>query len=239
MSDLIPIEQKLVNFNGAEIMVIKTEDGKLNAGVRWMCDGLGLTEGQRKGQLLKIQEDVVLSKGGRKIILPTTGGNQEVLCLELSFLPLWLAKINANIINDPEVQDRLVDYQLNAKDVLASAFIENKLTSIEDLIILQAQSMKDIRLKQEAQEVVQLQQAESIKLLQAKIETHPKDYFSISGYASLRGFKVDVSKANLLGRKATKLSKDYGVNTGKVTDPRFGQVNTYHLDVLKEVFSSM
>ena len=74
--------------------------------------------------MLKIQEDVVLSKGGRKIILPTTGGNQEVLCLELSFLPLWLAKINANIIDDPEVQDRLVDYQLNAKDVLAEAFLE-------------------------------------------------------------------------------------------------------------------
>ena len=146
----------------------------------------------------------------------------------------WLHAKSLNTDKAWEAYEMLVDDYYAIKQSLPVS-----LTSIEDLIILQAQSMKEIRLKQEAQEIVQLQQAESIKLLQAKIETHPKDYFSISGYASLRGFKVDVSKANLLGRKATKLSKDYGVNTGKVTDPRFGQVNTYHLDVLKEVFSSM
>lgn len=124
MSDLIPIEQKLVDFNGSEIMAVKCNDGNIYAGVKWFCDGLGFSEGQRKGQYLKIQEDLVLSKGGRKIILPTTGGTQEVLCLELSFLPLWLAKINANIIDNLKIQDRLVDYQLNAKDILAEAFLE-------------------------------------------------------------------------------------------------------------------
>ena len=70
--------------------------------------------------------DVVLVKGIRKIGLPTAGGFQEVTCIELNFLPLWLAKINANIIDNSLVQDRLVDYQLNAKDVLAEAFLENK-----------------------------------------------------------------------------------------------------------------
>ena len=105
----------------------------------------------------------------------------------------------------------------------------NKPTSIEDVLIAQLQSMKDIKLKQ-------AQHDEDIKMLTAKIETHPKDYFSISGYASLRGFRIDVSKANLLGKKASKFSRDYGVEMGKVTDPRFGQVNTYHLDILKEVF---
>jgi len=223
------VEQKLVDFNGSELMAIKTDDGKISVGIRWVCDGLGFTEGQRKSQLLKIQEDIVLSKGGRKIILPTSGGNQEVLCLELDYLPLWLAKINANIIGDPEVQERLIDYQLKAKDVLATAFIENKPTTIEDVLIASLQSIKEIKIKQ-------AQQGEAIELLKAKIETHPIDYFSITGYASLRGLRIDGSKANLLGRKASQLSRDYCVDIGKVTDPRFGQVNTYHLDVLKEVF---
>lgn len=102
-------------------------------------------------------------------------------------------------------------------------------TSIEDVLIASLQSMKDIKLKQ-------AQHDEDIKLLAAKLETHSKDYFSIAGYASLRGFKVDVSRANLLGKKASKLSRDYEVDIGRVTDPRFGQINTYHLDVLKEVF---
>jgi len=129
MSNLIPVEQKLVNFNGAEIMAIKCNDGKIFAGIRWVCNGLGLSKGQMQAERKRIQEDIVLSKGERKIVLPTTGGNKEVLCLELDFLPLWLAKINANIIDNPEVQERLVDYQLNAKDVLAEAFLGNKKAS--------------------------------------------------------------------------------------------------------------
>lgn len=117
------VEQRVVEFQGAEIMAIKADDGKVYAGVRWICDGLGLTEGQRKNQMTKILEDVVLRRGGRKMVLPTTGGQQEVLCISVDYLPLWLAKINANIISDPEVQERLVEYQLRAKDALANAFV--------------------------------------------------------------------------------------------------------------------
>jgi P22_AR N-terminal domain. len=124
MSDLIPIEQKLVNFNGAELMAIKCNDGNIRVGVRWVCNGLTFDENQYRVQMRKIQDDITLQKGVTKMSLPTPGGNQEVLCLELSFLPLWLAKINANIIDDPEVQDRLVDYQLHAKDVLVEAFLQ-------------------------------------------------------------------------------------------------------------------
>lgn len=112
----------------------------------------------------------------------------------------------------------------------------NKPQSIEDVLIAQLQSMKELRLKQVQHEESLKQHDEDIKQLAAKIETHPKDYFSISGYASLRGFKIDVSRAYLLGKKASKLSRDYEVDIGKVTDPRFGQVNTYHLDILKEAF---
>lgn len=229
MRSLIPVEQKLVEFNGSELMAIKCNDGKIRVGVKWVANGIGLDKSKSDVQVQKIQSDLVLSRGACKINLPTTSGNQEVLCLELDFLPQWLAKINANIIGDPEVQERLITFQLKAKDVLAAAFVENKPTLIEDVLIAQLEAMKEVKLKQAEQE-------ESIKQLAAKIETHPKDFFSIAGYASLCGFRIDISKANLLGRKATKLSRNYGVEMGKVKDPRFGQVNTYHLDILKEVF---
>ena len=32
------------------------------------------------------------------------------------------------------------------------------------------------------------------------------------------------------------LSQDYGIMTGKVTDQDLGDFNTYHLDILDEVF---
>lgn len=72
--------------------------------------------------------------------------------------------------------------------------------------------------------------------INAKITTHNEDYFTIAGYASLRGVNIDTSKANMLGRKAAKLSRVYGYDIGKVTDSRFGKVNSYHLDILKNIF---
>jgi hypothetical protein len=140
--NLIPIEQKNINFHGAELMAVRCNDGNIYAGVRWICDGLGMTENQRRGQYLKLNEDIVLSKGVKKISLPTNGGNQEAICIELNYLPLWLAKINAGIIEDPTTQATVIEYQLNAKDILAKAFIKQAPPSIEDLIIMQAQSVK-------------------------------------------------------------------------------------------------
>jgi phage antirepressor YoqD-like protein len=123
MSDIVV---KNVNFNGDILLAAQDEYGKINVAIYYVCKALRLTEGQMKNERLRIQDDIVLSKGGRKIILPTNGGPQEVLCLELDFLPLWLAKINANIISDKSTQDKLIAYQLKAKDVLAQAFLDQK-----------------------------------------------------------------------------------------------------------------
>ena len=72
--------------------------------------------------------------------------------------------------------------------------------------------------------------------LKAHIETHPTSYYTVSGYASLRGVRVDASRANMLGRKAVKLSNEYGYDIGKASDAKYGTVNTYHEDILKETF---
>jgi len=115
---------KQVNFNGDNLLAVKDNStGKVHVAVYYVCKGLHLTEGQMKNERSRIQDDIVLSKGGRKIILPTNGGAQETLCIDLDFLPLWLAKINANIMSDTEVQDKLIEYQLKAKDVLAAEFL--------------------------------------------------------------------------------------------------------------------
>ncbi|MDN4069236.1 ORF6C domain-containing protein [Paenibacillus vini] len=119
---IYPVEQKLVPFNGAELLGVKANDGKVYVGARWVCDGIGLREGQRNNQLTKIQSDLVLKRGVRKFILPTNSGEQEVTVIELNFLPLWVAKISPNTV-EGDVQECLIEYQLKAKDVLSAAFI--------------------------------------------------------------------------------------------------------------------
>lgn len=106
-----------------------------------------------------------------------------------------------------------------------------KLTSIKDVMIITLQSMKEIKLKL-------AQQEEDIKMLTSKIEVSSTEYFTIAGYASIRSIKVDISQVNRLEQKAMRLSQDYEIATGKVTDPELGDFNTYHLYILCEVFDS-
>ena len=77
---------------------------------------------------------------------------------------------------------------------------------------------------------------DKIDVLEAKFKNRPEDCYTVAGYASLRGINVDVNRANMLGRKAAKLSRDFGYEISKTQDPRFGSVNVYHEDILKTVF---
>ena len=72
-------------------------------------------------------------------------------------------------------------------------------------------------------------------MIEAKSQTVPNEYFTIAGFATIRKQKIDVALANLLGRKASKLSREYGYDIGKVSDPRYGTLNTYHVDILNKV----
>ena len=77
---------------------------------------------------------------------------------------------------------------------------------------------------------------EKVNALEAKMETRPTNYYTISGYASIRGINVDINRANMLGRRAAKLSRQNDYEITKTQDPRFGAVNVYHEDILKIVF---
>ncbi|EEM45195.1 phage antirepressor N-terminal domain-containing protein [Bacillus cereus] len=126
---VVAVEQQLVNFNGAEIMAVKANDEKIYVGVKWVCKGIGLSDDQTRNERKKIQGDLVLNRGGSNLTLPTNSGVQEVLCIELQYLPLWLAKISITPnmrLNQPELTQNLITYQLKAKDVLVDAFIKKE-----------------------------------------------------------------------------------------------------------------
>lgn len=144
------LEIKRVPFLGAELMAARDESGQIWAGVRWMCDGLGLSKGQMQNERSRIRGDKVLSQGERNLVLPTRGGNQETLCLKLDFVPLWLAKISITPTmesDNPELADRLEQYQLRAKDVLAAAFlpaVHKEPKTAMELLRLQSQAMFEL-----------------------------------------------------------------------------------------------
>lgn len=123
MSDLTVKE---VDLFGDTVIAAQDKNGVIWAGVRWICNGLGLLEGQIKYERKKIQEDMVLCQGTKFHPLGRGNSDSEVLCLQLDYIPLWLAKISITPKmkeNNPELVEKLIKYQLNAKDVLAEAFL--------------------------------------------------------------------------------------------------------------------
>lgn len=115
---------KDVEFNNALIRACEDDDGQIWVGVGWMCKGLGLSEDRMKYERKKMQRDVVLREGVK--FYPLHSG-ADVLCMHLDFVPLWLAKISITPMmrrEDPELVKNLITYQLEAKNVLAAAFLK-------------------------------------------------------------------------------------------------------------------
>ena len=96
-----------------------------------------------------------------------------------------------------------------------------------------------------------VEQAKAIKAANARIDkvderlleveskqmTIDRYHYTIIGYANLTGIRgVSRDAAARLGRKASAMSRKQGYHIGKEYDAKYGMVNTYHVDVLQEVF---
>ena len=193
------------------------KDGNIWAGVKWFCEGLGLSEGQIRNERKKIQEDIVLSKGGRNLPLPTQGGEQEVLCLNIDFVPLWLAKISITPSmkeNNPRLVDKLIVYQLKAKDVLAEAFLKKKAPKTY------LEALKELVVAEEEKEKLRLELDRS------------KDWYSIKRVAALNG----VSWKTFDWRKLKSVGNQMGYEVRKIFDANYGEVNVYHRNVWEAAY---
>ncbi len=77
---------------------------------------------------------------------------------------------------------------------------------------------------------------ERIETRQTAIEDGGQHYFTVIGYLAYHKMHtVDNAEAQRLGKQATTLSQREGYSIGKATDPRYGQVNTYHENILARI----
>ena len=106
--------------------------------------------------------------------------------------------------------------------------LQNPLSELE-ILVKSAQRLLDQERELKALE-------SRVERIEAKSLTVPNEYFTVAGFATIRKQRLDVNKANIIGRKAANLSRRLGYEIGKVSDPRYGTVNTYHVDILNEVF---
>ncbi len=120
---------KDIEFNGATLRAAQDAAGKIWVGIRWICQGMGFDENRIDNERKKMQKDIVVSKGVKFYSLGQDRAKSDVLCIDLDYLPLWLAKISITPTmqkENPDLVQKLITYQLKAKDVLAEAFLPKK-----------------------------------------------------------------------------------------------------------------
>lgn len=120
---------KNVDVFGDSIMAIKDKDGNIWAGVSYFCRALGMDKKQKDNQVERVQQDDVLKRGAGKFPAGVFDPANEAVAIRIDFVPIWLTKIRITpkMKNEhPELAEKLLNYQLKAKDILANAFLPNR-----------------------------------------------------------------------------------------------------------------
>jgi Rha family phage regulatory protein len=117
---------------------------------------------------------------------------------------------------------------------------QQKALSPAELMLAQAQMLVDHERRVAQVEAEQAETVERVHKLEAKSQAFEEgvNFFTVVGYLNWRGLPaLTLVEASTIGKKAAALSRERGITVDKVRDPRFGTVNSYHHDILEEVFS--
>ena len=76
-----------------------------------------------------------------------------------------------------------------------------------------------------------------VEYLKQKMSTET-NYFTVAGYCSYRGIRITSQTASRLGRRASKMCKSLNLPIEQLIDKRYGKVNAYPYEVLKEIITA-
>lgn len=105
-------------------------------------------------------------------------------------------------------------------------------------MVEQERRVKQLEARQQVDRI-QLQVVEAaIAEVAAKQATIDTSSYSVAGYAGLHKIRLTLQSASGFGRRAAAISRTQGYPVGKVHDARYGEVNVYHRDVLRQVMDA-
>jgi anti-repressor protein len=93
-----------------------------------------------------------------------------------------------------------------------------------------------------ALDVAQQQQQKEIQQLRSEVRELPSKisgcagFYTILAYANIRKVRVDAKQGSVLGKAATMLCNKEGIRVGKVSDSRYGEINTYPEEIISKVW---
>jgi len=101
-----------------ELLAARTETSEIYLPVRPICTALGI---HWAAQYRKIKADEVLLESTRTLRLQTRGGPQNLVCMDVEAIPMWLAGIEPSRVR-ADLRDRLITYKRWVRKVVYEAF---------------------------------------------------------------------------------------------------------------------
>ena len=124
------ISTQTISFNNQSLITVE-QNGNHYVAMKPICENIGLTW---EPQVLRIKRDEVLSQGMIVMIIPTNGGNQNMICLPIEYLNGWLFGIDINRCK-PEIRDTLIKYKKECYQALHDYWFNGKAerkTTVDD-----------------------------------------------------------------------------------------------------------
>ena len=212
MNELIPLQPQTINGNAVETVSART-----------LHEFLGVTE--RFSSWMERQFQYGFEENvdylGCKVF--NTLAKQEV---QEYYLSLDCAK-EISMIQKSDKGKQARKYFIECEKKLTQP---KPMTQIELIALIANQMAEQERKSLELDNRLQVVEQKQQQLNQ------DNDHFTIKGFCSLHQLDLSNGKMSALSRKAKKLSdvKDYTYH--EITDPRWGKVRTYHVDILTELF---
>lgn len=130
------------------------------------------------------------------------------------------------------VYDRIFELLLTGKTALSTSQPASNIINSIRLIADQLE-YHDKEIGEMKEDIGQIK--DYVADLEAKITSIDEQYYSVSGYCALQHIACPLDKARQWGYQATKQSNQKNTPIGKAYDAKYGEINTYHIDILKVI----
>ena len=115
-----PQDVRHVPFHEAELVAARLSDGQVYVTVKSLTDSFGVSQATLHNRLRRKRN--YFAQYICKIWIPTSGGNQLQVCLNITAVPLFISGTGLDSIKDAEARARMEAYLDECMDVLAEHF---------------------------------------------------------------------------------------------------------------------
>lgn len=223
MTELIPINK--ADFNGAEINSVNARElhevleSKQDFST-WIKKRLDEVDAVENVDFIKLHKKMELSKTGQV-------GVEYVLSTDIA---KEIAMLERNEVGK-KVRRYFIEFEKMHKQKAIPLTQAEILAQSAALLVEHERRTAALETKTEEIRKEQLKAKHNINRL-----LNNDNYMTLIAFMNLHGISQKGYHIPSLGKRAKKLSDEQGAFMGAVIDPRYGRINTYSTEILKQIF---